>query len=62
MMKAIKIIKNDIHLGDIGATIQNHVEAEVFLLFKIFVVMVLDNNFIKNLMFYIMEKKAQAKK
>ena len=30
MMKAIKIIKNDIHLGDIGATIQNHVEAEGF--------------------------------
>ena len=30
MMKAIKIIKEDIHLGDIGATIQNHVEAEGF--------------------------------
>ena len=30
MMKAIQIIKNDIHLGDIGATIQNHVEAEGF--------------------------------
>ncbi len=30
MMKAIKIIKEDIYLGDIGATIQNHVEAEGF--------------------------------
>ena len=30
MMKAIGIIKTDIHLGDIGATIQNHVETEGF--------------------------------
>ncbi len=30
MMKAIKIIKEDVFLGDIGATIQNHVEAEGF--------------------------------
>ena len=30
MMKAIKIIKEDIYLGDIGATIQSHVEAEGF--------------------------------
>ena len=30
MMKAIKIVKEGIHLGDIGATIQNHVEAEGF--------------------------------
>ena len=30
MMKAIKIVKEDVHLGDIGATIQNHVEAEGF--------------------------------
>ena len=30
MMKAIKIIKEDIYLGDIGETIQNHVEAEGF--------------------------------
>ena len=30
MMKAIKIVKEDIHLGDIGSTIQNHVEAEGF--------------------------------
>ena len=28
MMKAIEIVKEDIHLGDIGAVIQNHVEAE----------------------------------
>ena len=30
MMKAIKIVKEDIFLGDIGAVIQNHVEAEGF--------------------------------
>jgi len=30
MMKAIKIIKEDIFLGDIGAAIQSHVEAEGF--------------------------------
>ena len=30
MMKAINIIKNDIYIGDIGATIQDHVEAEGF--------------------------------
>jgi len=30
MMKAIKIVKEGIHLGDIGSTIQNHVEAKGF--------------------------------
>ena len=30
MMKAIKIVKEGIQLGDIGSTIQNHVEAEGF--------------------------------
>ena len=30
VMKAIKIIKEDVHLGDIGFTIQNHVETEGF--------------------------------
>ena len=30
MMKAIKIIKDGIHLGDIGSVIQSHVEAEGF--------------------------------
>ena len=30
MMKAIRIVKEDIHLGDIGATIQNYVEKEGF--------------------------------
>ena len=38
MMKAIKIVRDDIYLGDIGAAIQSHVEAEDFLLSKIFVV------------------------
>ena len=30
MMKAIRIVKEDIHLGDIGDIIQSHVEAEGF--------------------------------
>ena len=30
MMKAIKIVKEGIYLGDIGSTIQNHVEAQGF--------------------------------
>ena len=30
MMKAIKIVKEDVHLGDIGYEIQNHVEAAGF--------------------------------
>jgi len=30
MMQAIKIVREDIYLGDIGATIQNYVEAEGF--------------------------------
>ena len=30
MMKAINIVKENIHLGDIGSTIQKHVEAEGF--------------------------------
>jgi methionyl aminopeptidase len=29
-MKAIQIVKDGIHLGDIGSTIQSHVEAEGF--------------------------------
>ena len=30
MMKAIKIVKDGVHLGDIGSTIQTHVEAQGF--------------------------------
>ena len=30
LMKAIDVVKDGIHLGDIGATIQNHVEAQGF--------------------------------
>ena len=37
MMKAINIVKDGIHLGDIGFEIQTHVEAQGFSLFKIFV-------------------------
>tara|TARA_B100000963_G_C22569822_1_gene645534 strand:+ start:436 stop:1200 length:765 start_codon:yes stop_codon:yes gene_type:complete len=30
MMKAIRLVKNGVHLGDIGSAIQSHVEAEGF--------------------------------
>ena len=30
MMKAIQIVKDGVHLGDIGSAIQSHVEAEGF--------------------------------
>ena len=39
MMKAIQIVKDGVHLGDIGSTIQNHVELKDFQLYKIFVVL-----------------------
>ena len=38
MMKAIKIVKEGIHLGDIGSTIQSHVEAQGFSVVQDFVV------------------------
>ena len=30
LIKSIKILKNDIHLGDIGSVIQKYVEKKVF--------------------------------
>ena len=36
LMKAIKILNSNIHLGDIGSTIQNHVEKEGFSVVKDF--------------------------
>ena len=62
MMKAIQIIKNDIHLGDIGATIQNHVEAEGFSVVQDFCGHGIGQQFHKepNVLHY--GKKAQAKK
>ena len=62
MMKAIKIVKDGVHLGDIGSTIQAHVEARDFQLFKISADMGLEKHFIKNQIFYIMVKKELEKK
>ena len=62
MMKAIDIVKEGVHLGDIGFTIQNHVEAQGFSVVQDFVATELVKHFIKNLMCYIMEKKALEKK
>ena len=57
MMKAIKILKEGIYLGDIGATIQDHVESNGFSV----VAMVQENYFIAPQMFYTMEKKEPGK-
>ena len=51
MMNAIEIVKDGIHLCDIGYKIQNNVESQG--LVKLF---------IKSLTFYIMDKKEQGKK
>jgi len=50
MMKAIKILKNGVHLGDIGSAIQKHVESK-----EIFVDTVLEKIFTNNQMSCIME-------
>ena len=62
MMKAIKILKEGIYLGDIGYTIQIMLRPRDFQLCKIFVDTELVKNFIKNQIFYIMEKKVMEKK
>ena len=62
MMKAIKIVKDGVFLGDIGLQFKNMLKLKDTQLFKIFVVMVLVKHFIKNLTYYIMEKKEQVKK
>ena len=51
MMKAIKICKDGIHLGDIGATIQKHVESEGFSVVQDFCGHGIGKTFIKNLIF-----------
>ena len=62
MMKAIEIVKEDIFLGDIGSTIQNHVEAEGFSVVQDFCGHGIGKSFIKNQMFFIMDKKGQVKR
>ena len=62
MMKAIEIVKEDIQLGDIGSKYKIMLKQKDFLLFKIFVDMVLVKLFIKNQIFFTMEKKRQEKK
>ena len=62
MMKAIEIIKEDIHLEILDQQYKIMLKAEGFSVVQDFVDMVLAKHFIKNLMFYIMEKKEQVKK
>ena len=61
MMKAINIVKNGIHLGDIGSIIQTHVQAQGFSVVQDFVVMELDKHFTKNRMSFIMVRKELRK-
>ena len=61
MMKAIKILKPGIKLGDIGHEIQSYVEVKRFFSRKsIFVVMELVQCFMKHLIFYTMVIKTLA--
>ena len=62
MMKAISIVKDGLHLGDIGSAIQTHVESQGFSVVQDFAGMELDVLFIKNQMFCTMEQKEQEKK
>ena len=61
MMKAIKIVKDGVHLGDIGSTIQTYVERRIFCSSR-FCGHGIGKPFIKNLMFSIMERKDLGKK
>ena len=62
MMKAIDIVKDGIHLGDIGSTIQNHVEKNGFSVVQDFCGHGIREIFTRNLMCFIMEKKEQEKR
>ena len=62
MMKAINIVKDGIHLGDIGSTIQNHVEAEGFSVVQDFCGHGIGQTFHKEPNIFIMEKKELEKK
>ena len=62
MMKAINILKEDIHLGDIGSAIQDHVEAQGFSVVQDFCGHGIGKAFMKSQLCYIMEKKEQEKK
>ena len=53
MMNAIKIVKEGTALGDIGAAIQNHVEAEGFSVVQDFCGHGIGHEFIKDPIFYI---------
>ena len=53
MMNGINIIKEGVHLGDIGATIQNHVESQGFSVVQDFCGHGIWWNVLKNLAFYI---------
>ena len=62
MMKAIKLLKENVQLGDIGSLYKNMLKQTDVQLFKIFVDMVLGKNFMKSLLCYITEKKELEKK
>ena len=57
MMKAINIVKENIHLGDIGSTIQKYVEAEGFSVVQDFCGHGIVGRFMKNQAFCITVKR-----
>ena len=59
MMKAIEILKDGIALGDIGATIQEHVEKEGFSVVRDFCGHGVGKNFMKSQIFCIMGKEVK---
>ena len=59
MMKAIKILKPGIKLGDIGYEIQSYVEEKGFSVVRNFCGMALVQFFMKHQTYFIMEKKIQ---
>ena len=61
MMKAISIVKDGIHLGDIGSTIQTHVEAQGFSVVQDFCGHGIGQKFHEDLIFFTTEIKGLEK-
>ena len=62
MMKAISMVKDGVHLGDIGSTIQTHVEAQGFSVVQDFCGHGIGQTFHKEQMFCTTVKKELEKK
>ena len=62
LYKGIDAVKPGAFFGDIGHAIQKHAEETTTVLLKIIVVMVLELYIMRNLRYFILEKKAQVLK